>query len=280
MEKKEAYHSKKHPVLEYIFEKYYSPDKPQEIIPFFLSDISEGYKFANISEPVSISNTILDLTRQDRGIDSRVPKSISKLGYDLRKKTGADSTGHKYAGEFVFVGIGKLITSWLIWPDKKHLVVIDSSSLPSLVARLIRPDEGGLFSVIDYTDVFSKILHNGKRKIYRIQNPMKWQPNEIDGFYASEEGKDIDVYPVEAKSLITGDEINMDQLKGAFITVREQLQKGGLQANIQQIAVKMIENGMDIAVFPINKIPITPEVCYRIEFRPPISRWQKAKKRV
>jgi hypothetical protein len=269
------YSSKKHPVLEYIFRKYYNPKKPQKVIPFYLKDISDGYRKNKISEPVSISNTILDLTRQDRGIASRLPKSISGLGYDLRKKTGQDERGYKFAGEFVFVGVGAALKSWLVWPTDIEEIEIDSSPLPSLVAQLIRPDEGGLFSVIDYTGVFSKILHGGKRKIYRVQNPMKWQPNEIDGFYASQVGADIDLYPVEAKALTTGDEINLDQLHGGFATVVEQMKRIGLKVNVQQIAAKMIANGIDIAIFPMNQIPEVPEKCFRVKFNPVIHNWRR-----
>jgi len=56
---------------------------------------------------------------------------------------------------------------------------------------------------------------------------MKWQPNEIDGFYASQNGKDLDLYPVEAKALTTGDEINLDQLRGGFATVLLQMKRIG-----------------------------------------------------
>lgn len=268
------YSSKKHPVLEYIFTKYYDPSHPQKVIPFYLSDISEGYNACKIPEPVSISNTILDLTRQDRGIDSRVPKSISGLGYDLRKKTGNDQIGKKLAGDFVFVGVGKILKSWLIWPKDMLQIIINSSAVPPLIAQFIRPDEGGLFSIIDYTDVFSQILHNGERKIHRIQNPMKWQPNEIDGFYAAQNGNDIDLYPIEAKALTTGDEINLDQLMGGFQTVVTQMARIGLKANIQQIAIKMIPNGIDIAVFPVNTPPTYPEKFYRILFKPEIKNWK------
>ncbi|OGN21396.1 MAG: hypothetical protein A2915_00995 [Candidatus Yanofskybacteria bacterium RIFCSPLOWO2_01_FULL_41_34] len=273
--KLKKYSSKKHPVLEFIFRKYYNPKRPQKTIPFYLSDISDGYRANRIPEPVSISNTILDLTRQDRGVDSRLPKSISRLGYDLRKKTGEDQGGHKYAGEFMLVGVGNSLKSWLAWPKNIEEIVIDSSLLPPLVAALIRSDEAGLFSVIDYTGVFSKILHGGKREIHRVQNPMKWQPNEIDGFYASQRGRDIDLYPVEAKALTTGDEINLDQLRGGFLTVIEQMKRIGLKADVQQVAIKMIENGINVAIFPINQIPRVPEKCYRVKFKPVIHNWQK-----
>jgi hypothetical protein len=61
-----------------------------------LSDISEAYRACGIPEPASISNTILDLTRKNNGIQSRLSQSLIDLGYDLRKKTGPHSTGGNY----------------------------------------------------------------------------------------------------------------------------------------------------------------------------------------
>lgn len=272
--KNKRYTSKKHPVLEYIFRKYYKKGGGQKVISFYLSDISEGYKKCNIPEPVSISNTILDLTRQDRGIDSRLPSSISSLGYDLRKKTGNDQNRKKYAGEFVYVGVGNSIQSWLLWPEKIKEVKINSSTIPTIIMDLIKADEGGLFSVIDYTDVFSQVLYQSKIKVHRIQNPMKWQPNEIDGLYIAEYNEKMILHPVEAKALTTQDEINLDQLKGGYNTVVKKMKQINVKADIKPIAIKMRQNGIDIAVFPINEEPIKAEKFYRVKFEPPIKSWQ------
>ena len=265
--------SKKHPVLWHIFQSYFEPDSPQETLPFYLSDISDGYRATGQSEPVSISNTILDLCRQDRGIDSRVPKQISQLGYDLRKKTGQDASGKKYAGEFVHVGVGNALQSWLVWPDNAEVVEIDSSPIPPIVRPLIRRDEGALFSVIDYTNFLSQILHDGVYQVIRVQNPMKWQPNEIDGFYVAETASGIEVYPVEAKALTTGDEINLDQLKGGFETVVRHVSQNSLKVDIVPIAAKMITNGVMVAVFRRNEVPETPERVVNVQLFPRLESW-------
>ena len=270
--------SKKHPVLEYIFEKYYEASNPQSLIEFYLSDISDGYKATKQAEPVSISNTILDLTRQDRGIDSRVPQSISSLGYDLRKKTGQDANGHKFAGEFVYVGPGCALNSWLIWPEEMEQITIDTSSIPDIVRKLIRKDEGALFSIVDYTHLFNKVLKDEagtEVEIHRIQNPMKWQPNEIDGFYANDDGDRITIYPVEAKALTTGDEINLDQLQGGYETVRSQFENLGIEVDIVPIAVKMVENGINIAIFSPNEVPESPCRYVCIDFEPKLENWTR-----
>ena len=215
--KGKLYRSIKHPLLEYIFESKINngDNKVGDNIIFTLADISKAYKNCGIAEPASISNTILDLTRKDMGVDARLPKSISQYGYDLKKRTGiAEGVQGKLAGEFVFVGIGQTLKSWLIWPDTPDKTIRVANKVPDSIVEngLLGRDEGALFSVIDYCDVLSLALQGKPNSVIRVQNPKKWQPNEIDGLYYSEEN-DI-VYPCEAKALSTGDDINLEQMWG------------------------------------------------------------------
>lgn len=257
-------------MLEYIFQKYFDTSKNEETITFSLRDISEGYREMSIAEPASISNTILDLCRKRGSIDSRVPSSISALGYDLKKKTGPGSDG-SYAGEFVYVGVGKQLKSWLDWPDDPELIEIDSTTIPPLTRRIVRNDEAGLFSIMDYLDVLTNVMGH---TVYRVQNPMKWQPNEIDGFYTATVGKETYVYPVEAKALTTGDDINLDQMDGGFRTVIAKFDAMDMKVGVQQIAVRMIKNGIDIAIFPPNLAPVEPDRFVRVTFTPVIENWK------
>lgn len=265
--------SKKHPVLWHIFQKYFDSRNPQKLITFYLSDISEGYAATNQAEPVSISNTILDLCRQDRGINSRVPIQISDLGYDLRKKTGQDTEGKKFAGEFVYVGVGNALQSWLVWPENPEIFEVDSNQIPEIVKALIRRDEGALFSVIDYTDFLSELLHKRKHQVIRVQNPMKWQPNEIDGFYTAVTDSGIVVYPIEAKALTTGDEINLDQLKGGYETVVRHVKTNNLDVTIVPIAAKMIKNGVLIGIFAPDEVPVEPQTVINVQLVPKLENW-------
>ena len=125
--------------------------------------------------------------------------------------------------------------------------------------------------MIDYLDIFSKIMGH---KVFRVQNPMKWQPNEIDGFYTATVNGKTFVYPIEAKALTTGDDINLDQMEGAFRTVINKMDGLGLKVSVQQIAIRMIENGIDIAIFSSNLAPVTPEKRARIKFDPEIENWK------
>jgi len=276
--KGKKYNSKKHPILEHIFFKKKPKKKRPTSITFTLKDISEGYAACEIPEPASISNTILDLTRKKMPISSRLPESIYSLGYDLKKKTGASSEGN-YAGEFVYVGVGNVIESWLEWPEKfsrKNTYRLSSANIPTEILPFIRNDEGALFSVIDYCDVLSQVLGYAEKSVIRIQNPLKWQPNEIDGFYYTKKEEKKILIPIEAKSLTTGDDINLEQMIGAMNLMCERYAQDDVV--IQPIAVKMVKNGIYIAIF--NEIPTGKNnnrlKCTRkisIKFSPEIENW-------
>jgi hypothetical protein len=278
------YRSQKHPLLEYIFHKYNPQKDISKNITFTLADISEAYRKvqvykissngqkARVSEPASISNTILDLVRQNRGIRSRMPDSLIALGYDLRKKTGSN-----LAGEFVYVGLGNELKSWIQWPEPSERIVLSSNSVPKIVLEYLRKDEGALFSVIDYCDVLSQALYKTKNAIIRVQHPLKWQPNEIDGFYAGIIDGVKTLFPIEAKALTTGDEINLDQIAGGVNTISITLED--THAHIIPIAVKMIRNGMLIVIFETCEAGQTSEYVdvekvIEITFNPPIHKWQ------
>jgi hypothetical protein len=273
-----TYSSKKHPMLEYIFNKYNpNRDITQLEIHFTLDDISQAYRATSIKEPASISNTILDLTRKQNHISSRLPESIYSLGYDLKKKTGTAPNGGSYAGTFVFVDVGNEIQSWLQWSDTLETIEISSSGIPPRIRDLIRNDEGALFSVIDYCNVFSLALYNGQQQVMRVQNPMKWQPNEIDGFYYGNiDGIDT-VFPVEAKALTTGDDINLVQLEGGITTIMSKLNLPN--AKIVPLAVQMIQNGIRIAVFRecrTGQAEYNVELvrAFKVTFNPVITSWK------
>ena len=102
---------------------------------------------------------------------------------------------------------------------------------------------------------------------------MKWQPNEIDGFYVAETASGIEVYPVEAKALTTGDEINLDQLKGGFETVVRHVSQNNLKVDIVPIAAKMITNGVMVAIFGRNEVPETPERVVNVQLFPRLESW-------
>ena len=276
--------SYKHPILEDIFKRKRNekipPDK-QKIISFTLQELRREMERQNVpATRASISNFVLDLVRKDRGIESRLPPYIYERGYDLRKKTGPAEKGESWAGEFIYVGVGNVLMSWLRWPDEMPQIEVDSSSIPKIVLEYIRRDEGALFSVIDYCDLMKTVLKHvdeADDEILRVQHPIKWQPNEIDGFYIS--SKDRTLLPVEAKALTTGDQINLDQFRGGVLTLRDNYPKGQIQA----IACKMVKNGIYFAIFPkIDPREEIPEILepisyLHVTFNPKIKNWLNQK---
>lgn len=267
--KGKEYKSKKFPMLEYIFNE---KTKNGTVgignnISFTLKDVSDGYKACGIAEPASISNTILDLTRQDRGIESRLPAYIIKFGYDLKKKTGPSPAGN-YCGEFVHVGVGNTIHSWLVWDKSKEIVIKVKNTVPANVLKYISNDEGALFSAMDYCDLLSYALVGKPNAIMRVQNPMKWQPNEIDGLYMSSDGKII--YPVEAKAVSTGDDINLEQMLGQYKTITAKMPG----VTIVPIAARMKPYGVDLALLKYNVYELLPTKFVKVLIEPEISSWK------
>lgn len=266
------YSSKKHPMLNHVFNQctVNGTRGIGENHTFTLGDISRGYQACGIDEPASISNTILDLTRKNRDIQVRLPQSIIDYGYDLRKKTGRGLSSENYAGEFVYVGVGNVIRSWLVWPSIPDEEVVVTNKVPAKIADLLSNDEGALFSVIDYCDALSYAMFRRPNTVLRVQNPMKWQPNEIDGLYFSDYEGTRRLIPVEAKALSTKDDINLEQMLGAYTTIRSRRPN----ITILPLAVQMIPNGLNVATLKEGQGQLEIDRYILVTFNPPISHWQ------
>jgi hypothetical protein len=288
----EVSRSYKFPMLQHIFDKYTEKGTKEttQNHTFTFQDLVEAFKACQIDRPISTSNFVLDLTRQDRGIGSRLPASIIEYGYDLRKKTGRvpGTRNLNYNGEFVFVGKGNALHSWHHWNAIADLEIIIENKVPRELMTLLGNDEallgrdeGALFSAIDYCDVLSFALYGKDQpgSVLRVQAPKKWQPNEIDGlYYSSKNG--LTLYPTEAKALTTGDQLNLEQMLGALNTIREKIPN----VTIVPLGIQMIENGMRIGKFreTSNRYETYLEIISDIKviFDPPVIPWHRtAKKR-
>lgn len=291
LNEEEIRRSYKFPMLQYIFDKYTAQGTKETTRnhAFTFQDLDEAFKACKFDRPISTSNFVLDLTRQDRGIESRLPHSIIKYGYDLRKKTGRvpESKNVNYNGEFVFVGIGNTLHSWHHWSQTANSEIIIANKVPGEIMALLPGkdeallgrDEGALFSVIDYCDVLSIALYGKDQQgsVIRVQSPKKWQPNEIDGLYYSVKDTPT-LYPVEAKALSTGDQLNLEQMLGGLNTIREKIPN----VKIVPLGIQMIENGMRIGTFKETSkqyetlLEIVSDI--KVTFDPPIIPWYKAVK--
>lgn len=279
----------KHHVLEYLF-KLKTEDGTKYIgenIDFTLREVGEGIVATGGTPPTSWSNFVLDLTRKKNTIEQRLPAYIIRFGYDLRKKTGRvpESGGDNYCGTFVYRGFDEdgntiPIQDWLEWGEPDRELTIENK-VPDLVRKFISNDEASMFSVIDYCDILSIVL---KQNIQRVQSPMKWQPNEIDGYYISQNRRNIYVYPVEAKAASTADDINLVQINGQYNTFIEKYTRNDFNLVVRPVAVKMEKTGMLLAVLEHNPLynPVrngeasmfnVMEVV-RVKLDPPLAAWQ------
>lgn len=244
-------------VLEYMFMKKTKNGTTNigKDIDFTLKEVGKGIIATGGTPPTSWSNFVLDLTRKKNTINQRLPEKVIKYGYDLRKKTGPVPGNQKdnYCGTFVYRGFDANgdtipIQDWLEWGVPDRVITIDNK-VPPLVQRFISNDEASLFSVIDYCDILSTVLN---QKVYRVQSPMKWQPNEIDGYYVAETTRNIFVYPVEAKAVSTADDINLVQINGQYNVFIEKYKRNSFSLIVRPIAARMEKDGMLLAIMEHN----------------------------
>lgn len=287
MAKVKAYN--KHNVLLHIFNtKVAEGSRIGDDIHFTLADVNNGITATGGTKPASISNFVLDLTRKKNPITSRLPQHIIDYGYDLRKKTGRvpGSDSDNYCGTFVYRGKDEYgntipIQDWLEWDEPERTITV-TNIVPDIVQQFISDDEASLFSVMDYCNVLSTVFGT---TIHRVQSPMKWQPNEIDGYYVGRRGRNIVVYPVEAKAISTGDDINLVQMYGQYKTFISKYSRDDLSLVVRPIAAKMEETGMLLALLEVNPLYNTTgnrdanmfnitEVV-RVVLDPPISNWKR-----
>src|SRR5262249_37020016 len=145
-----------------------------------------------------------------------------------------------------------------------------TNMVPESVKPYLGNDEGALLSVMDYCDVLSHALRNEPGTIKRVQHPKKWQPGEVDGLYFCDAEVPGILYPVEAKALSTGDNVNRAQVEGAYRTIKNKISG----PTIVPLAVQMIPEGMLIAVFeetPEGSLVITRSL--KVELEPSIESW-------
>lgn len=226
-------------------------------IDFTLREIGEGIIATGGKAPTSWSNFVLDLTRRKNTIEQRLPPEIIAYGYDLRKKTGQvpGTTQEKYCGTFVYRGKDENgntipLQDWLEWGTPDRTIHI-KNLVPELVQKFISNDEASLFSVIGYCNILSQVL---KQDVHLVQSPMKWQPNEIDGYYVAQTPRNTFVYPVEAKAVSTSDDINLVQLNGQYNTFIKKYTRSDFALIVRPIAAKMEKDGMLLAILEHNAL--------------------------
>ena len=215
---------------------------------------------------------MIDLTRKEAHIDSRVPESISSKGYDLDRVPEREAR-QGVAGRLVRIEL-KSANPYIVWPNFQQVLTI-ANLVPPAIRPYLGKDEGALLSVLDYCDVLSLALNGVADTVKRVQHPKKWQPGEVDGLYYSDYSSSSVLYPVEAKALSTGDNVNLAQVEGAYRTTIRKI----ADVKIVPLAVQMTASGMYIAVFKATDQHSLVIVDYhQIILDPPLATWQAGKR--
>jgi hypothetical protein len=180
-----------------LFFSMYDATNPQERIEVSIDEVVECCSKLQIARPGNIHNFFKDIVRS-----GKMPKSLAQiadLGYLIVQ---LDRGGAFIKGEN---------DDTVILPDDLSITEIQASCIPIEVIDLVRTDEGGVLSVVEYCGILDLIAG---AKVYRVQSPVKVFPNEIDGLYAYKKNDKRIIFTAEAKSK-GGDVILKHQIYGA-----------------------------------------------------------------
>lgn len=183
-------------------------------IPFSHSELKRvssetiGWKLLETDPKGNYNNFVKDLVRN--GNYSPRCDAAQERGYILRESADRDYIG-------VFVSEGAFESDLAIKCPDELTSVSHDTDFPEVIEDLIRPDEGGLLSAIEYCDLLTEFFDDEPgSSVKRVQAPVKKQP-EIDGLYVLETSFERYLLPCEAKSQ-GSDVINLHQIEGSTQT--------------------------------------------------------------
>jgi hypothetical protein len=251
------------PILRDLFFKKFDPENPQDriIVPITeVVDCADKYGY----RPGNIHNFFKDLVRT-----GKTPKGvadIAELGYQIVQTDGGGEFV-RLQGEIDAVGLS----------DDLPAIEIGSNGIPKEVYDLVRTDEGGALSVVEYCGILDLIAG---AKVFRVQSPVKVAPNEIDGLYVYEKEGKRTIFTAEAKSK-GSDVILKHQIYGA---AEKALKFFGEQVDrIVPLGIKIArDNTIYVAVFqPFTLENPKPEVheIFRYKIDPIPQQWIRKSKR-
>jgi hypothetical protein len=227
--------------LELIFTSKFDPEHPQPQIPFTRQEVAKAIVATGGTVPHNLNNFVKDMCRQG-GHD---PKSPTARAYGYGVKEGTHRTE---MGFFFRLKRGELTPNAIICPADLAPTPIEIS-MPADIADLVRPDEGGLLSVLEYGRMLDKFFGVPNGTVQRVQSPVKVQPYEIDGFFVMRRGDHRVAIACEAKSQ-TADEITMNQILGIATETLTRLLRPDMKSVIP-VGAKILKNGdIFIAEFP------------------------------
>jgi len=251
-------------VLADLFADKFDPLNPADEIFISFDEVTGQILKRGEKVPKSVYNFFKDLTRSSRLRGT--PDVASGHGYTLVEASGGGSFVRARAGQPVDYGFVPI-------PRDAQVSEIDSSEIPNLVFPLIRSDEGGLLSAMEYTHLFDRHLGTETGTVRRVQTPVKVQPHEIDGLYAFEIQGRNSLMSVEAKSK-GADDLTFEQIYG--LAKMTSILYSETQFAVLPFGVKLANDAAIVVVefAPWSQIDKRPAILrcrkYRLSPTPPL----------
>src|SRR5262249_17850923 len=135
------------------------------------------------------------------------PKSLSakQAGYFLREGSHSSSMGIFFRESGQSAGAIAVVCPSDLAPKEIQIV------LSTDIFDLLRPDEGGLLSVLEYGYILDDFFETSRGTVKRVQSPVKVQPHELDSFFVMRRNEQRIPIACEAKSR-GNDKITLNQI--------------------------------------------------------------------
>ncbi|WP_129670401.1 hypothetical protein [Candidatus Chloroploca sp. Khr17] len=173
--------------LHTLFFQKYNPEDPQDRIDLNMEEIKQ-YLDRRGETPGNIHNFFKDIVRS-----GKMPSQLSEL-----KQLGYHIIQTEKGGAFVRSTNDSVSDIVDISTQEVIYETLNSDLLPAIVWELIRTDEGAIMSILEYCKILERVT--GAHQVFRVQAPLKVQPNEVDGCYVFEQNGLTTLIAVEAKS--------------------------------------------------------------------------------
>jgi hypothetical protein len=192
--------------------------------------------------PSNLNNFVKDLTRSGNS-DPRSP-TAQQAGYFLREGSHSGSMGIFFRASGPSAGAIAVACPSTLVPKQIQI------SLSTEIFDLLRPDEGGLLSILEYGFILDDFFEVPRGTVKRVQSPVKVQPHELDSFFVMKRNAQRLPIACEAKSK-GNDAITLNQIVGIAAATLQRLLESDMPG-VVPIGTKIESNGdIFIVQFPL-----------------------------
>jgi hypothetical protein len=154
----------KRDALEHIFTSKFDRRHPQEEIPFTRDEVRAAIIDTGGLVPDNLNNFVKDLTRHGKS-DPRSP-SAKQAGYFLQEGSHNGSMGIFFRESGQSAGAIAVVCPSDLAPKEVQILVSME------IFDLLRPDEGGLLSILEYGYILDDFFEVSKGTVKRVQSPV------------------------------------------------------------------------------------------------------------